>query len=327
MGDVEREGHNSGLTKLIGVITDSFGTFSDSFLGKKNPDQKKSFLEAMTRLEISTGKSEQYDLAGGRFTDERTDVQNNINNPLEDVALRAERRQFYQRVVGQQNLENITSVASEQLSEETDVSDEPVDSDWLNRFFQHAEGISSEEMQYVWGRILAGEIKKPNTYSYRTLEVIRLLTKADADEFTKLCSRSLTSLVDDIHFFPYTDKADDIKLPALYRLREAGLLLESDFASINFKAKTSAQMVVMYGFQHVLKVESPVGNNEFILKIRPFTVVGKELSKLVSPVDDFDAMISLATKIRNAGNIVEFGPIRTRDEFGIPDTFKKMEEW
>jgi hypothetical protein len=50
-------------------------------------------------------------------------------------------------------------IATEELKKENDVSDTPVDEDWIVRFFNVVEDISDEMMQQLWGRILAGEVK------------------------------------------------------------------------------------------------------------------------------------------------------------------------
>jgi len=50
----------------------------------------------------------------------------------------------------------------------------------MNRFLNIAEDISDEDMQVIWGRVLAGEIKKPKSFSLRTLEVLRNMSKEEA---------------------------------------------------------------------------------------------------------------------------------------------------
>ena len=48
-----------------------------------------------------------------------------------------------------------------------------------------AEEISDKDLQDIWGRILAGEIKKPKSYSLRTLEVMRNMSKDEASLIMK----------------------------------------------------------------------------------------------------------------------------------------------
>lgn len=56
-----------------------------------------------------------------------------------------------------------------------------VDDDWLFRWRDSASEVSSEELQYLWGKVLAGEVKAPGSFSLRTLEFIRNLSTQEAE--------------------------------------------------------------------------------------------------------------------------------------------------
>jgi Protein of unknown function (DUF2806) len=47
-----------------------------------------------------------------------------------------------------------------------------VDDDWLNVFERYAEDASSERLRDTWARVLAGEIRKPKSFSLITLRFI-----------------------------------------------------------------------------------------------------------------------------------------------------------
>jgi len=79
-----------------------------------------------------------------------------------------------------ENVEEIVSKAKQQFAPDEQVSEEPVEKDWMTRFLNIAEEISDDDMQNIWARVLAGEIKKPKSYSLRTLEVLRNLSKEEA---------------------------------------------------------------------------------------------------------------------------------------------------
>lgn len=79
-----------------------------------------------------------------------------------------------------ENVEEIVSKAKKQFAPDEQVSEEPVEKDWMSRFLDIAEEISDKDLQDIWGRILAGEIKKPKSYSLRTLEVMRNMSKEEA---------------------------------------------------------------------------------------------------------------------------------------------------
>ena len=86
----------------------------------------------------------------------------------------------------QQNLERITAIAADELSGTTEVPDQSPDDDWVARFFSGSQDISSEQMQKLWGKVLAGEIRKPGQFSLRTLDFLRNLSIAEAKFFELL---------------------------------------------------------------------------------------------------------------------------------------------
>lgn len=83
------------------------------------------------------------------------------------------------------NVKSVLEKASSHFTEGEKVSDEPVDADWTNRFIGIVEDISDETLQDIWGRIIAGEVKQPNSYSLRTLDLLRNITKEEAELFVK----------------------------------------------------------------------------------------------------------------------------------------------
>lgn len=79
------------------------------------------------------------------------------------------------------------------LYAETSLEDDPqsppessVSDDWLFRWSDSASQVSAEELQYLWGRLLADEIKSPGSYSLRTLEFLRNLSQREAEAIAKL---------------------------------------------------------------------------------------------------------------------------------------------
>lgn len=75
--------------------------------------------------------------------------------------------------------------AQSHFAEGEKVSDEPVDEGWKNRFFNIIEEVTDEDMREIWGRVLAGEVKRPKSYSLRTMEILRNLAKEEAALFVK----------------------------------------------------------------------------------------------------------------------------------------------
>lgn len=86
------------------------------------------------------------------------------------------------------NTQSVITKAKENFTTGEQVSNEPVNIDWINRFFSIVEDISDETLHRLWGHILAGEVKRPNSYSLRTLELLRNLTTEEANLFVKSAS-------------------------------------------------------------------------------------------------------------------------------------------
>lgn len=55
------------------------------------------------------------------------------------------------------------------------------DEDWFFRWRDNASQVSTDELQYLWGRVLAGEVKAPGAFSLRTLDVLKNLSKQEAE--------------------------------------------------------------------------------------------------------------------------------------------------
>lgn len=64
----------------------------------------------------------------------------------------------------QNNIDNVVSFAAQTISTQSSVSEESVDNDWVTRFFDSVADVSSEEMQMIWGKILAGEVNEPGSF-------------------------------------------------------------------------------------------------------------------------------------------------------------------
>ena len=111
-------------------------------------------------------------------------------------------RKFGAKIVREQvNLDKISVVAAEQLLAETPLSDDlpegsptpaEINDDWLNAFEQEARHKSTEEMQQIFGRILAGEIAKTSSFSVKTIKLVAQLDDRVASLFRRLCSLSIS---------------------------------------------------------------------------------------------------------------------------------------
>jgi hypothetical protein len=66
-----------------------------------------------------------------------------------------------------------------------------IDSDWLTLFWSTVEKKSSEDIQRIYARILAGECLRPGSHSSRLLHILSIMTQKDAQAFELICNISI----------------------------------------------------------------------------------------------------------------------------------------
>ena len=87
------------------------------------------------------------------------------------------------------NQESIAEIAFKNAKEGTDFSEKSgVDEEWFERYMDAAKFVSSEEMQLIWGKILAGEFEKPGSTPPNMIRILSEITPDLAQAFQKICS-------------------------------------------------------------------------------------------------------------------------------------------
>lgn len=141
----------------------------------------------------------------------------------------------------QSNQEAVAAEALEQLAlmapgpDEAQDDNAQIDDDWLNVFSEHAKRASSDALRKLWGRVLAGEIRKPSSFCLTTLRVTSELDQEMAKTFQEAVrTRSAGG------FIPKpkpSEMVGDILLKLTF-LEEVGLLQEvGGFLGINLKKR------------------------------------------------------------------------------------------
>jgi hypothetical protein len=165
-------GLSEPLKRLIEVVAEGIGGISKPILTRKNADAKayeiKAVAEAIAKSQKLLG-TVKYD--GGEIIIESEQNQNFAELPEADFDRRLISRMAYQEAKRQENIERITQYAAEDFTGNEEMVSERPESNWTARFFRIAEDISTEGMQALWGKVLAGEVKRPGAYSLRTLDV------------------------------------------------------------------------------------------------------------------------------------------------------------
>lgn len=270
------------LEKLVGVIKKGLGSDISKSEFKRNKDfEKGNFEEASPNFHPDS---------------------------------RVQERLVYKETKRQQNLDYINFIAGEQLSQEETVSEEPIEDDWISRFFNIAEDISNEEMQGLWGRILAGEVKQPKSYSLRTLELLKNLSKSEAEVFTKIAQLKITS--GDKSFVYNQDDGkfleDDFGITFSDRLllTELGLIASENNLEFSFNPTNNAKMtnILTYGNKGIVLFRNE-NTPKQPLQVLVFTKIGLELSKLITQNISTKYLEKICSSFKHANVKIEYGDL------------------
>lgn len=225
-------------------------------------------------------------------------------------------QKYASRIVKEQiNVEKISKIASDELKahppSQEGVNEEQISDDWLASFEREAREKSSEEMQLLFGRILAGEIKHPETFSLSTIRMIGQLDSKVAELFVKFCSLSVT--------LGFEDQIIDVRILALekaaganglspYGLNYSNLTLLQEYGLVSASLDSHASYVAsvmtsdnppavptkyigrLWGFRQTTAIDrTPVSGMRGV----SLTKAGRELSRIVDikPNPEYSALL------------------------------------
>lgn len=206
-----------------------------------------------------------------------------------EVLARYQARLLSHSIVSQTNVEAVASAAIEHGALKSDAADNPED-DWINHFIPYAEKASSDRMRDLLGRILAGEIKKPGSYSLATLRVVNEISQRQAHSFLWFWGHSIGDAV------PTTIvPGPGIEWSRIVELRDAGLVTPVDSAT--WQPQSSEGVINgspwSIGPSHIFISVWPIGHGNFVNVYRP-TPAGAEVATLIDPPIFEDNLRALA---------------------------------
>ncbi len=285
------------IEKLIDTVSNAIGNFCEPWL-KVRAAKAEAKIESIKAIEKA--KTEAI-----------------INGDLQRVEYLhvVENRLVTKEVKRQKNIEEVISNAKKILEAEKEVSEEKVDPDWTARFFNIVQDVSNEDMQLLWGQILAGEVKQPKSYSLRTLELLRNMTQEEAELFQKVAQFNIDGFIYSSNDFL---KKKGISYTAIAKLIEIGLLQSGDLVQRFFDATTTSarENPLVYGNILIL-IKQNVNSPKFSIPIRLFSTPGEELTKLVEITPDLEYVQELANTIKNEKVKIYFAKIKSIDKNGV----------
>jgi uncharacterized repeat protein (TIGR03899 family) len=296
------------LTKLLEVVEKGVGKIYESVhlrkMAQAKADEIKLLEQAKTDAEVSRAKQ----LA---VLPDEIIVQ--LPHVADEVVERAKLRLAQQEIRRQLNLDRIVTEAVTSLPEQVDSVE--VDSGWIARFFSAAADVSDTEMQTMWGKLLAGETASPGRFNARALEVLKNLSKEEAELFAHACT-FVTGANEYIIKVPtatkqfissYDDKALaelGLKFEQILQLVDAGLMHPSTETTLDFGVGKSTVRLMNNGRFFTLALDPEVDSKKINLHVYTFTLAGRQLGTLVPNTFNEKYLALLAERFKTHGVIL-----------------------
>lgn len=285
---------NQPIIKLIDTVSGAIGKAWEPRYNRKMADAKAYEIKQIAQaMKESDGIEIRYN--NGEVTAN--------NEEINQLVLRTQNRITFQEINKQMNIEAVADLAYDLLETETECSADSVSQDWIIRFINSVEDVSDDDMQLLWAKVLAGEIKQPKTFSLRTIEVLRNLSKEEALLFQRICKYVID--LRGTQFIPNNqDLLDeyDVSYRDILNLDECGLV-NSD--SLLQCSRTIEKVETIAHNKSMILVADPTQsqNKTFSSQIYPLTTIGREVLKLIDDVSVDEFFIAYAKRLKQESSI------------------------
>ena len=219
----------------------------------------------------------------------------------------AQRNLIAERMRAELNVGKALLNASVELEEdEQEPPNRGVDDDWLLRWRESAGRVSSDTLQGLWGRVLAGEVKSPGTFSFRTLEFLKTLSQEEARQIEKIAP----FVMDNDFIFEDEDllNSQGITFRVLVELQDLGIVTQATRGIQKTMKSEEADRFShrLIAYDHVLLVEHEDREKALHLKGYRLSSVGGQVVRLGTFTSHENYLRSVGMAIKQQGFEVQY---------------------
>ena len=171
------------VEQLLKMFASGVGAVSGPMMARWKAQAEADALRIEARgkgdalLLIAEAQAKAQEILGG--------IPSSIRGGIEVHGEEIQARLSFQEEKRQANIESVVRKAAAELGEKQ-VQAHDVDHDWTARFFAEVQDVSSEKMQQIWAKILAGEVETPGKTSMQTLSILKNMSQRDAELFERV---------------------------------------------------------------------------------------------------------------------------------------------
>ena len=306
------------LIRLWDTIENLFGGLVSPWQARRT-GRARLAVRREEKLALAQADRDIEDIRSGRkhFTDDHRLVEGSQpdgntfsrdDSTVAALATMAQRNLLAQQMRAELNVAKALVNAEDDLADDSqEPPDRRIDEDWFFRWRDSASTVSDEELQALWGRVLAGEVKSPGTFSLRTLEFLKNVSKEEAQRIEKLAP-----FVVDNEFVFRSDgsplKSEGITPSFVMSLGDLGIVDSASARGVVKRlrsAEPNAFKLGLVSYTRVLVVTHSDPKKETRLDIYRLTSLGREVLRLgaFTPHDGY--LRHLGQTIRDRGfNVV-----------------------
>ena len=285
------------LAKVLVSPCEKLMTMVGQAIGKAYEPRHTRKMADAHAYELSTIGAAMRELADINTTYENGEVAL-FTEDFQRLMKRTENRMALQEITKQQNIESVVDKAYELLETENDVTDELVDQDWTRRFFNIIGDVSNSEMQELWARILSGEIKRPGSFSMRTLETIRNISTDEAKIFQRIIP--LIMFKGNVYFLLSDDdilNKYELSFADIQTLDECGLVNFSETLSLNLSVSKDEPKYLLSDTLIIIIKGKKEESKKISFGVHTLTRAGLELFNILLHEPNLDYTIQVANHI------------------------------
>ena len=210
-------------------------------------------------------------------------------------------REIGEKVKQQENLEAVLAHMLEELKNFKNISDEPVDEDFVDRLVENAKRANKKEMRFIWSKILAQEVVEPGSFSLRTLEVVRNLNQEEAKIFQRVAAIVLKR--GRHYFLPAKQELTNkygVNFETFLAMEECGLLQSYEALPLNFNIGANDKIGLESNEQVIVITNGSEVNRLLSVEAYKFTQAGQELLNILIPDSEIKFIFEYASFLRNS---------------------------
>lgn len=201
------------------------------------------------------------------------------------------------------------------------------DFDWFVRFFEACSNISNEQMQGLWAQVLAGEMSNPGSFSLRTIETLKRMTRNEAVAFSEISNLAMCT-ADGMWFVlaegPSSfnlDEVNDLIIPntKIRLLQECGLLnpIKDDMLvwystkrlvspihlNENFIIHNNDSVLIFHAMDMFKNPQRKIKKEQSVFfPYYPLTEAGRQLLSIARAKSEYNFMLELGNAINCHSN-------------------------